>query len=344
MYRVGIIGLGSIAMQYAKPGDKQPYTHIGGIRDCPAVQLCAVADMLPERLDLFRSQWAPELPGSPGRTYAQGEELIAKEELDILAICVKGPFHHAMALEALANTGAKVIFLEKPMACSLKEADEIDRMAKQKKKTIIIDYSRHWDPHVLHMQRKVKEGLIGKVKSVMGFGGGSVLSDCSHIIDSICQFAGTDPVRVHAYTKSGGDKAPDGYDPEPRFVSMQVCFDSGITGHFVEVYGSGREFSMEIVGDNGTVHTGMYIETKVFDKKGDRIDPAALGLPEKKGVFEVAYGQIAAFLDGGPLPECTRATYQAVNEIGFGAIESGISGKSIVLPCALRDRKIYANG
>jgi len=58
----------------------------------------------------------------------------------------------------------------------------------------------------------------------------------------------------------------------------------------------------------------------------------------------MAYEQIAAYLDGGPLPHCTNDHAVAVNELGFGGIESFHAAQRIELPNRDRARKIFANG
>ena len=62
MYRVGIIGLGSIAARYSNPDDPYPYCHTGGIRHCNTTELVAVADMSAERQNEFKSTWGPAFP------------------------------------------------------------------------------------------------------------------------------------------------------------------------------------------------------------------------------------------------------------------------------------------
>jgi predicted dehydrogenase len=344
MYRVGVIGLGKIGMKYDSPQTKNPYNHLGGIRDCKAVSLTAVADLLPEKREEFAGRWEGEFPSGSVTMYEEGRDLIKQHECDVIAICVKGPDHFALTKYALEHGNAKVIYLEKPMGCSLQQTEDMDRMAQEKGVTILVDFSRHFDPHVLHMQKLIKDGLIGEVKTVVGLGGGTVLSDCSHVIDSICQFAGYNPQSVHAWTYTDDKEIPTGYLVEPRFHGASIRFANGITGHLVLAQATGREFSIEIVGTKGTAYTGMYIESRVTDKHGKPVDDIKLDLPEKLGVFEVAYSQIAGFLDGGPLPECTRDAYRAVNEIAFASIESGQTGAAVNLPCNHRDRLIFANG
>ena len=123
--------------------------------------------------------------------------MLADERLDIVAICVRGPHHFAVTRDVLA-TSCRAVFLEKPPTCSLHELDELLRLARAKSVPIIGSYSRHWAPHVLRLQELVAGGLIGDVRSVVGYCGGLFLSFASHTTDLICQFAGYTPLTVIA--------------------------------------------------------------------------------------------------------------------------------------------------
>jgi predicted dehydrogenase len=247
-------------------------------------------------------------------------------------------------MEVIEIGGMKAIFLEKPMGCSLKEVDEMTEAADAKGIPIVVDYSRHWAPHLLHLQKLVKDGLVGNVQSVIGYCGGGVLSFAIHTTDLICQFAGYDPVAVNAFINKHEGKVPEGYEPEPSIIGSTIRFASGVTGYHVGSHGTITGFSVDVIGSEGTLRAGMYIGTVLRDKSGKTIDNSTLNLPENKGVFQVAYKQITDYLDGGPLPHCARDEYMAVNEIGFATIESGLTGQTISIPCQNRDRLIFANG
>jgi len=342
MYKVGIIGLGSIAARYSKPEEPYPYCHTGGIRFCDSTELAAVADLSEERRAEFGQTWGPAFPPNSIRYYETGVEMMEKESLDIVAVCVRGPHHYKVAMEVI-EAGTKFIFIEKPMGCSLTEVDEMTQAAESKGIPIIVDYSRHWTPHLLRLQELVRDGLIGDVQSVIGYCGGGVLSFAVHTTDLICQFAGYDPISVSAFIPPQGGEGPEGYEPEPGIIGATIRFASGITGYHVGQHGVMTGFSVDVLGSEGSLRAGMYIGTSVRNKSGP-VDNSTLNLPENASVFKVAYEQIAAYLDGGPLPHCARDDYMAVNEIGFATIESGLTGQTIAIPCQKRDRLIFANG
>ena len=343
MYKVGIIGLGSIAARYAKPADAYPYCHTGGIRFCDSTELVAVADLSQERRDEFRETWGPAFPPDSINYYESDVEMLEKEALDIVAICVRGPHHYKVAMEVL-KADIKFIFLEKPMGCSLAQVDEMTALSDANGLPIVVSYSRHWAPHLLRLQELVKDGLVGDVQSVIGYCGGGVLSFSIHTTDLICQFAGYDPISVSGLVQPSAGEVPEGYEPEPAAIAATIRYASGAVGYHVGQHGKAGAFAVDVLGSEGTLHAGMYAGTVLRDNDNKLVDNSTLELPENASVFKMAYEQICAYLDGGPMPHCTRNDYMAVNEIGFAMIESSITGRTISIPCENRDRLIFANG
>ncbi len=341
MYRVGIIGLGNIASRYSTPADAHPYCHAGGIRLCETTELVAVADMSEDRRTEFREVWGPAFPEGSINYYETGVQLLESEDLDIIAVCVRGPYHFEVMQDVL-RADIKAIFLEKPAGCSLEEVDAMTAGADAKGIPIVVDYTRHWGPHLIRLQSLVRDGLIGEVQSVIGYCGGGILSFSIHTTDMICQFAGYDPVSVSGFISGGGD-VPHPYEPEPAIVGSTIKFGSGVMGYHIGTHGKHAGFSVDVLGSEGSVRTGFYSSTTVH-KSGKLVDTETLGLPENASPFKVAYRQITDYLEGGALPDCSRDDYTAVNEIGFATIESGLTGKTIALPCENRTRLIFANG
>jgi predicted dehydrogenase len=344
MHKVGVIGLGSIAARYSTPEDPYPYCHVGGIRLCESTELVAVADLSEERRQEFKQVWGPGFPEDSIRYYESSTEMLEKESFDIVAVCVRGPYHYKATMEVIKSGKTKFIFLEKPMGCSLNEVDEMTKAAEAKSIPIIVDYSRHWAPHLIKLQELVKSGLIGNIQSVIGYCGGGVLSFAIHTTDLICQFAGYDPVSVCGYVQSSEGQVPDGYETEPAVIGATIRFASGVTAFHIGNHGVAGAFSVDVLGSEGSLRAGIYIPTVLRNKQGQQVDNNTLELPENASVFKVAYEQIAAYLDGGLMPHCAKDDYMAVNEIGFAMIESAITGKTIDIPCQNRSRLIFANG
>ena len=344
MYGVGLVGLGSIAARYSTPSDPFPYCHAGGIRQCKLTNLVAVADMDEDRQTEFRQTWGPSFSDTNIGYYNNDVEMLKNEKLDIVAVCVRGPFHLSVMKNVL-DSDIKIIFLEKPAGCSLQEIDEMTVIAEEKGIPIVVDYSRHWAPHLIRLQNLVQNGLIGKVKTVIGYCSGTVLSFAIHSTDMICQFAGYDPISVWAEVQDGTGSSHPEYEPEPAIVSSTIKFQSGIRGIHIGRHGRRDAFSVDVLGTKGTLTVGYSRGiTRLTDESGNVVDHNILNLPDNASVFKVAYQQIVDYLEGGPLPDCSRNSYMAVNEIGFATIESGKTGQLVNLPNLRRDRLVYANG
>ena len=341
MYKVGIVGLGSIAAGYGEPEDPAPYTHAGGINHSDRVELAAVADISAEARDKFRAKWGKCFPNT--KYYNSYKAMLAAGGLDIVTICTRGPHHHAAVLDAI-NVSPKAIFVEKPPTCSLEEMDEVLAASKAAKIPVTVSYSRHWGPHVLRMSELIRDGLIGKVTSVVGYCGGSFLSFSSHTTDMICQFAGYCPVAVFARGEVPKLDVPDGYEPEPGLLSMLVEFENGVIGTQIGHDGDHGSFYCDVVGTDGRACIPFYGSPSARDKKGNSIDLEEYAMPAVASPFKLAYEQIADYLDCGALPDCTDNSFAAVHEICFAGIESVLTNRRIEIPNENRTRRIFANG
>lgn len=343
MYNVGIIGLGNIAMGYGTPEDEAPYTHVGGIHNSDCVSLAAVADLSEEAYRKFNDKWEKYYPDTP--YYKSVDDMLSSENLDIVSVCIRGPFHFQVMMEVL-KAKPKAIFLEKPPTCSLDEMDRIVEAAKLSNVPITVSYSRHWGSHVVRMAELIhKENLIGEVKSVVGYCGHSVLSFAIHTTDMICQFANYSPKAVYARGKINNDQdVPDGYEKEPTLDGMIIEFDNGVIGTQIGHNGEHGGFYCDVFAAEGRARIPFYDTAFAWDKDSKPIDLSEHGIPAPESPFKIAYEQIARNLDGGELPDCTDEHFIAVNEIGFGAIESILTNKRIELPNTNRNRLIYANG
>ena len=342
MARVGIIGLGKIAAGYGSPKNFAPYSHAGGIFRSERVKLTAAADFSEAACSRFREKWGSCFPKV--RYYQDTAALLREEDLDIVALCIRGPHHYPALLEVL-EARPRAIFLEKPPTCSLKEMDAVVSRSHALQIPITVSYSRHWGPHVLRMAELVREGLVGDVLSVTGYCGKGILSFASHTTDMICQFAGYEPVAVFARGTLSEEAVPEGYGPEPHLASMIIEFNSGIVGTQVRSPDPlGKVFSCLVEGSEGRAYIPFYGDPEAWDNDGQPLGSETLAIPEKRSPFQVAYEQIADHLEGGALPDCTDDHFIQVHEIGFAGIESVLTDQRVELPNANRERLIFANG
>lgn len=176
--RVGMIGTGWIARD-----------HLGTLRRQEGVKLVGVSD-----LDLERgSRFAEEAQAS---AYADWHEMLDTAELDALFVCTPPLAHREPTVTALA--GGLPVYLEKPIARTLEDADAIVEAAESSTAPCAVGYQWHaldLLSDVAELLRSEAIGLIvgtsiGPTESRPWFidrksGGGNVLERGSHQLDLV---------------------------------------------------------------------------------------------------------------------------------------------------------------
>jgi predicted dehydrogenase len=137
----------------------------GGIRAqaCaanPWVEGLYLAEIRPERLaEVARAT-------GPRKAVADYRELLAMEEIHAVYIsATPETTHFPMARDWLA--AGKHVFLEKPMALELAEADELIALARDKGLKFTIGYSQRFNPKFAYVRKAIRDGTIGRPVSAL---------------------------------------------------------------------------------------------------------------------------------------------------------------------------------
>ena len=140
VYRVGVIGAGSIAQA----------CHLPGYARSEHAQLVAFADPEPERHKEMAKLFG-EMKG-----YAHYKDMLNKEKLDVVSVCTPNKYHKEAATAALE---AKChVLCEKPIAMTLKETDCIIAAAKKSRKKFMVGFTHR----LFEGPKKCKELLQDK--------------------------------------------------------------------------------------------------------------------------------------------------------------------------------------
>lgn len=98
-----------------------------------------------------------------GKAYQDFNELLDKEKPELVFIATPEPYH-LEPVKAAAEHGAQV-FLEKPMATTLADADAINQKCKDARVKLMIGYILRFEISYAMIQSAVAEGSIGKFLS-----------------------------------------------------------------------------------------------------------------------------------------------------------------------------------
>ena len=96
--------------------------------------------------------------------FTDHEALTQHPDIDLVAICVKAPHHHAIAKAAL-NAG-KHVYCEWPLATTVEEAQELAALAEAKGVKAMIGLHLRGSPVMRQAARLVADGYVGKLYGV----------------------------------------------------------------------------------------------------------------------------------------------------------------------------------
>ncbi len=264
MQRVAVIGAGKIGRTHA-----EAYAAISN------AELVAICD---SRVDAAQ-ELADELCVA---AVTDAGKLLKEYEIDAVSICTPTPTHLEM-IKAAAAAG-KHIACEKPLARTISQAMEADRICEEAGVTLFVAHVVRWFPEYSRLKALVDSGAIGETVEVRASrqsrtpfrpdnwltnvqnSGGAVLDLMIHEFDWLRSVYG-DVRKVYARGLYNAGI------PETDYALVTLRFDSGVIAH---VEGSwqrpnGFAMCMEIAGTEGLLEyrsdlsSALVIETKGKD-------------------------------------------------------------------------------
>jgi predicted dehydrogenase len=166
-YRAGIIGCGSIASAHAR-----------GYQAVPGIELVAAADPVERARGKLQEQL--DIP----QTYADAGEMLRREHLDFVSICLWHPLHAEYTLLA-APRQPRAILCEKPMATCLAEADAMIAACEKSGVRLAIGHQRRFYRSWTRARELLAEGVIGTPILVSAQTGEGLLNCGTHVVDAI---------------------------------------------------------------------------------------------------------------------------------------------------------------
>jgi predicted dehydrogenase len=141
--RVGILGAGA----WAK------FAHIPGYKRDTRCELVAIADPVIERAQEFASEF-----GIPD-VYGSHEELIARDDIQLVDVCTPSATHFALSWAAL--DAGKHVLCEKPVAYDYTETLRAAAFAKSKGLKTKLGFTFRYSPAMRYMKELIDDGFVG---------------------------------------------------------------------------------------------------------------------------------------------------------------------------------------
>ncbi|WP_024795300.1 Gfo/Idh/MocA family protein [Tomitella biformata] len=141
--RVGVIGTGWGSLVLTPAFQSVP--------DYEVVALCARRES--------SARAAAERLGVPENT-TDWRALIAREDIDLIAVCTPTTLHHEQTMAALR--AGKHVLCEKPLALDPDQAREMSELAEERGLVCGVNFEGRWLPERLPVWRHVRDGRIGQ--------------------------------------------------------------------------------------------------------------------------------------------------------------------------------------
>jgi len=203
----------------------------------PLVKGLHLAEIREERLEEMEAKTRPTTATTDYR------KLVERKGIDAVYIsATPESLHFPMAKEFLE--AGKHVFLEKPIAVTLEEADELIKISKSKKLKFSVGYSQRFNPKYAYVRQCIRDGTIGKPVSALvsrhitrslgkKISGRIKLSpaamESTHDLDFLLWcLEPAKPVRVYSQVNYGVMKETSKSDiPDTQWIT--VTLDSGLT-------------------------------------------------------------------------------------------------------------------
>ena len=147
-----IVGCGKIARTHGATLRRLA----GFIPDQPARISFASRDRA--KAEQYRARFSGELALSPY------DAAFSNDAIDVILLCTPNKTHRDLAIAALE--GGKHVVIEKPIACTTAQADEILATAKRTGRDALVAENHRYRPNVMALERIVRSGELGVIKLI----------------------------------------------------------------------------------------------------------------------------------------------------------------------------------
>ena len=224
-----------------------PYSHAAGYTACENTDLIACSDLRTDVMLEFGRQYNIE----QDKQYTDYKKMIDIEKPDILSVATQPEIRSEIILYALSK-GVSAIYAEKPLAASMKQAQEIFNAVEKNQAVFNLGTNRRWDNGFNILKNLISNGDLGEIKSITVFGGGGLFNSSSHWIDLIMYLNSDNKVlSVQGDVPGVADMIHNNIlsdDPEGFGI---LHFSNGVKGYYCS---SGVHHEVKVVGDKGVVN------------------------------------------------------------------------------------------
>ena len=342
--RFAVVGCGKITERLALP-------QLAGCRGAAVAGLVdtnrAAATRLIRRFGLSRC-----------RVWTDWRRMLREAEIDAVAVNVPNALHAEVAIAAL-QAGRHVI-VEKPMAISLADADDMIRVAASRRRLLMVEQTQRFDPVHELAHTLLRSGRLGRITQLRGrighagpqywsgrrsswftdrrqSGGGALMDVGSHIVDLLRWLSGKRVARICCRASRLTLRAC----AVEEHAEALLEFSDGAVGSF-EVSWATQPYQLatDFFGARGRLHTEFGASHPLVvhfaKREGDPNQHGRTLRPKVPSSSRLsgAYPYFVRCIASGTKPFIGGEEGRATLEVVLGAYESARRGEWVELPLA----------
>jgi predicted dehydrogenase len=253
--RIGMIGCGGNATGHLRRLMDIPEVEVVGLMDVSEDSFGRMLERAPEAKDIAR--------------FSDYGEMLSQVEMDAVEVSTPHTVHFEQIMASL-DSGLHVL-TEKPMVCSVSDAQKVIAKAEQAERILMVSYQRHFGGNFRFIREQIRQGEIGEVQFVTALqdqnwyrsqqgtwrqnhalsGGGQLNDSGSHLVDIVLWMVDQDLTEVSAFM--------DYFDTEVDINSaLAFRFENGALGTFSVVGsspGPGMWEDITVWGSKGVIYS-----------------------------------------------------------------------------------------
>lgn len=340
---IGIIGCGRVTRSL----------HLPALQWVPEAKVVALADPDPEALRKASKQSGEKECQSDYRV------LLDNPNIEAIAICVPAQFHMEIALAAL--DAGKHLFIEKPLALTIEECDQLIERAAALPLKIMLGFNTRWLRLAREARALFHQGTFGPlevVRSVLtschthlpewrkrrASGGGVLLEMAIHHFDLWRYVFNEEVEEICAHSRSGT------WEDEAATVTARLSSGALASGTFAEC--TSQNNILEIYGRMGSLNVSFYRfdgleRSNTSDVPGNILSriqgliqftkelPRAIPTLRRGGEWHQSYVEewrhfVTSIRTGLPV-ECGLEDGRRALSVALAAMESAASGRTVTI-------------
>ena len=328
--KVGIIGLGGIAQ-----------SHCDAIATLDNAEVVAVADLFEEKRREYMQKY--DIP----KGYPTHTDLLKDDEIDAVAVVLGHQLHHRLTVDA-CNAG-KHVLVEKPMALSLEQCDDMIDAAAGNNVKLMVGHTPHFSGPLPKMKEVLDSGRLGPLMTIVCFGcknwtyanrapqyrsrfhgGGMWLTNGVHVVDRLTWLMASQAASVSA---SIGTRAH--YQAADDTATALIRYKNGLAGVAVSIaFADGPPImDTQVICANGTVRIIGGRQPVLQVGQGNEWQDIPFENPP--AVMHYEWKSFVQSIEQDIEPPTSGEWSRHIMEILFAAETSAISGSDVVLESGL---------